>query len=384
LIAYADGADGARSAPQVVAQAAGVAAEEVLLGWTLEEHGWLSSPALHGRTVVAGYALAGAVADGRLAYLPVRLSALPRLVSEVLRPEVAVVTGVRRGQGLVFGSSAGWGPAVARAARAVVVELNEDGQDMGGPPIPGRIVALLERPAAAGPPPVPRAPDAVDLRIARNVTSVLPEEPTLQLGPGGVADAIVAALDQPVRIWSGLVTDAVAAIDERGLLLDAATASYVWGGRPVARLAADGKLRLLPVEETHDLTMLSGLERFVGCNTALQIGLDGSVNVERVGGRWVAGIGGHADFCAAAARSAGGLSVIALRSTTRNGASTIVPQVEVTSTPRCDVEVVVTEQGIADLRGVDDAERARRIAQVAAPEHRASLRAAAKTPQEVS
>ena len=151
----------------------------------------------------------------------------------------------------------------------------------------------------------------------------------------------------------------------------------------MARLAAEGKLRLLPLEETHDLTMLSGFERLVGCNTALQVGLDGSVNVERVGGRWVAGIGGHADFCAAAARSVGGLSIIALRSTTRSGASTIVPRVEVTSTPRCDVEVVVTEHGIADLRGVNDAQRARRLAEVAAPEHRAFLHAAAKEPQGV-
>jgi len=215
------------------------------------------------------------------------------------------------------------------------------------------------------------------------VISILPEKPTLQFGPGGVADAIAAALDQPVRIWSGLVTDAVAALDQRGLLLGSATTAYVWGGPPVARLAAEGKLRLMALEETHDLTMVSGFERFVACNTALQIGLDGAVNVERIRGRWVAGIGGHADFCTAAVRSVGGVSVVALRSTTRDGASTIVPQVDVTSTPRADVEVVVTEHGIADLRGVDDAERASRLAQIAAPEHRASLQAAAKTLQEV-
>src|ERR1700730_18729539 len=102
LIAYADGVDSARSAAHVVAQAAGAAPGEVLMGWTPEGRGWLSSPTLKGRTVLAGYALAPAVADGRLAYLPVRLSALPRLVSDGLRPDVAVVTGVRRGQELGF------------------------------------------------------------------------------------------------------------------------------------------------------------------------------------------------------------------------------------------------------------------------------------------
>jgi acyl-CoA hydrolase len=71
--------------------------------------------------------------------------------------------------------------------------------------------------------------------------------------------------------------------------------------------------------------------------------------------------------------------VIALRSTTRSGVSTIVAEVEVVSTPRCDVDVVVTEHGIADLRGVDDRERARRLAAVAAPAHRDHLAAEASS-----
>jgi acyl-CoA hydrolase len=374
VIAYADGLDTARSSPDTIAAIAGLDDAEVLLGWTAEDRPWLASPALRGRTLLAGYALASAVADGRLEYLPVRLSSVPRLVADVLRPDVAVVTGVRRGSELVFGASVGWGPAVAHAARTgVVVEVDRDGVDLGGPSIPGRVLGTVERPAYDLPLPVPRVPDDVDLAIGRSVASLLPDEPTLQHGPGGIAEAVVAAIERPVRIWSGLVTDAVAALDERGLLLGAATAAYVWGGKAVAELAAAGRVRLVPVEETHDLSRVSAIDRFVACNTALQVGLDGSVNVERVGGRYVAGIGGHADFCAAAARSVQGMSIIALRSTMRGGASTIVRQVEVVSTPRCDVEVVVTEHGIADLRGVDDAERARRIAAIAAPEHRASL-----------
>jgi acyl-CoA hydrolase len=69
--------------------------------------------------------------------------------------------------------------------------------------------------------------------------------------------------------------------------------------------------------------------------------------------------------------------VVALRSVTRRGASTIVPSVEVVSTPRCDIEVVVTEHGVADLRGVDDRERARRLVAIADPAHRETLRVAA-------
>jgi acyl-CoA hydrolase len=172
------------------------------------------------------------------------------------------------------------------------------------------------------------------------------------------------------------VSDAVANLDDRGLLLGVATAAYAWGGQPLSRLATRGKLTLKPIEQTHDLTRLSALDRFVGCNTALQVGLDGAVNVERVSGRWVAGIGGHADFCTAAARSAHGLSIIALRSTTRKGASTIVPSVEVVSTPRCDVDLVVTEYGVADLRAASDEEKVQRLIEVAAPSYRRGLAAA--------
>jgi acyl-CoA hydrolase len=325
---------------------------------------------------MAGYALAGAVADGRITYVPVRLSAVPRLLGG-LRPDLAVVTGVRRGHELVYAGTVGFGPAAGRAARALVVELHPDGADLGGPPIVGPIVATIARPARDRPPAASRPPDEVDLAIGRNVAAVLPEDPTLQLGPGGIGAGVVAALTRPVRIWSGLLTEPMAALHSRGLLRGDITAAYVWSGTAVREVARSGRLHLRPIEETHDVRRVAAIDRFVGCNTALQVGLDGSVNVERIGSRLVAGIGGHADFCAAAAHSEGGMSVIALRSTTRAGASTIVARVDVVSTPRCDVDVVVTEHGIADLRGVDDAGRARRLAAIAAPGHRDRLAAQA-------
>ncbi|MFP5487528.1 MAG: acetyl-CoA hydrolase/transferase C-terminal domain-containing protein, partial [Acidimicrobiia bacterium] len=195
----------------------------------------------------------------------------------------------------------------------------------------------------------------------------------LQFGPGGIAEGIARSVDRPIRIWSGLVTDAMAELHERGLLLEPAVAAYTWGGAPVERLARAGVLRLTSSTETHDLSAISAIPRFVGCNTALQVGLDGAVNLERVGGRVVAAVGGHADFSAGASRSIGGMSIVALRSTTRTGASTIVPAVDVVSTARSDVDAVVTEHGVAHLRGLGDDDRARRLIGVAAPEHRDEL-----------
>jgi acyl-CoA hydrolase len=376
LVVYADGPGSALVSPAEVVAAAGRTGEpDVIVGWTLDSAPWMSSPSLRGRTTMAGYAFSGAVADGRLTPLSIRLSAVPIFLAREA-PDVCVVGGIRRGDQLVFGSTVGWGPAAARAATAVVVEVDEDGFDFGGEPIPGNIVATIPRPHRdMAPEAAPaRTVDDIDRRIGAHVMSILPTDPTLQFGPGGIGEGVASAIDRPVGLWSGLVTDAMAEVASRGLLRGRVTAGYVQGGEPVRGLARAGLLDLQPIEVTHDHSRLSSIDRFVACNTALQVGLDGAVNIERIGGRTITSIGGHSDFCSAATRSLGGLSVIALRSTNRKGESSIVASVELVSTQRSDVSAVVTEYGVADLRGVGDRQRASRIIAVAAPQHRDELR----------
>jgi acyl-CoA hydrolase len=366
LIAYADGPASARISPAEALAAAGVTGTpEVLLGLTVERHPWLDDPELRGTTVIPGYALARAVADGRLTPVAARLTAVPSLLAE-RPPDVGVIAVVRRGSGYGFAGSVGWGPELAATARRVVLEVDDGGVDLGGPDVPAaNVVAEVSRPVAE-PPPVPqRAADDVDRRIGALVASLVPDDATLQFGPGGIGEGIAGALDRPVRIRSGLLTDAMAMLHERRLLSAPAVAAYTWGGEPIERLAAAGMLRLAPVTETNDSSAVAATPRFIACNTAIQVGLDGAVNVERIGDRVITGIGGHSDFCAGASRSIGGLSVIAVRSTAADGTPTIVERVDVVSTPRSDVDVVVTEHGIADLRNLSDGERARRLAATA-------------------
>jgi acyl-CoA hydrolase len=378
---YADGPSSPRTSPAAALELAGFGADtdrEVTLGWTIERHGWIDDPTFRARTVLAGYGLGRAVNAGRITAMPVRLSAVASMITED-PSDVAVVSAVRRGDDLAFGEAVGWGDVLARCAARVVVEVDDAGIDLGGPTLAGNVVATVARPAApAVETAVSRPADDIDLRIGALVTSVLPDEPTLQFGPGGIGEGIARALDRPVRIWSGLVTDAMADLHERRLLLDPVVAAYAWGGDPIRRLAGAGMLRLTSSTVTHDLTRLSATPRLVGCNTALQVGLDGAVNVERVGSRIIAAVGGHSDFCAGASRSVGGLSVIAVRSTTAGGDSTIVAVVDQVSTQRSDIDLVITEHGVADLRGVRDCERAERLIEIAAPEHRPALRSAAE------
>lgn len=366
-VAYADGPAAARISPRDALAAAGVVGRpSVFLGLTVERHPWLDDPELTGETVLAGYALARAVGTGRLVALGVRLSAVASLLAE-RPPHVGVIAAVRRGDGFAFAGSVGWGDVLAATAQRVVIELDADGRDLGGPPVEGNVVAVVPRPTFDAGAATQRPADEIDLRIGALVASLVPDGATLQFGPGGIGEGIVRALDRPVRLQSGLLTDAMATLHERGLLAAPAVAAYTWGGEPIRRLADAGMLDLVSVTRTNDASRVAAIPRFVACNTAIQVGLDGGVNIERVGGRVITGIGGHADFCAGASRSPGGISVIAVRSNSADGASTVVERPDVISTPRCDIDVVVTEHGIADLRGLTDEQRADRMRAIAAP-----------------
>ncbi|MGH9054941.1 MAG: acetyl-CoA hydrolase/transferase C-terminal domain-containing protein [Acidimicrobiales bacterium] len=372
----ADGPDGPLPDPLEVARLAGIAGgPEVMLGWAVREPPWLEATPLVVTTVLTGPGTRAAVARGRVRPVPARLSALPGLLAGRLRPAVAVVGAHEDGGGWRLAHSPGFALAAARQAGAVVVERWPGPASPGSPELVGSVVGVLERSDAPDPPPANRI-GGTHRRIGENVAGLVPPGATVQWGPGAIGASVVAALQSPVRVRSGLVTDELVALDERGLLLGTAETAYLWGGPALRRLAAEGRLLLRGVEVIHDLSAISAIEGFVAINTALQVGLDGAANVEVVDGRVVAGAGGHPDFAVGAARSPGGLSVVALASVDRAGRSTIVARPEVVSTPRSDVDVVVTEHGVADLRHASMAERAVRLIAVAAPEHREPLAAA--------
>ncbi len=374
LVAFGDGPWAPTVDPATVAGLCGLSEPDVLLGWTVEELPWLETmPAARVTTTSnAGNRLGRAVGAGVVQVRSTPISAMPGLLEGELRPDVAVVSGRPAGTGFVFGPSVGWAHAAARLARrGVVVDVRPGMPAFDAPPIPGEILGVVEGPAvplsAAG-----RPPSGIEEAIGAAVADLIPPGATLELGLGTVCEAAASALNVGIRIRSGLVTDALVRLDRRGLLLDRTETTYAWGGDDLAALSAAGRLRLVPSDESHDIDRLAGFEQFTAVNSALQVGLDGAVNVEVLDGRPVSGIGGHADFCAAAARSDGGLSIVALTAT-RRGRSAIVPAVEKVSTPASDVHLVVTEHGVADLRGTDAAERRRRLGSIAAPEFRERL-----------
>ena len=373
-IVYADGPDGPLPDPVLAAGLAGAepATSEVVLGWVVREAPWMAAPGVHTTTLMVGAGTRRAVASGAIRAVPTRLSAIPGLMAGRLRPDVVVAGAWADGPRWRLAGSPGWALDAVAAAGRVIIER------WAGPPPPNRpalpeaeVTAVYDRAEPVDAAPVARTGPEHG-RIGRLVADLIPDGATIQWGPGAVGAAVVAAVDRPVAVRSGLVTDELAGLAGRGLLAGQAVSAYLWGGPQLEALIADLRLRLTPLTETHDLTAVSAIDRFVAVNTALQVGLDGAVNVETAGGRVVAGPGGHPDFATAASRSAGGLSVVALPATA-GGRSCIVSRPDVVSTGRCDVDVVVTEHGVADLRHVDTAERAERLIAIAAPEHRARL-----------
>lgn len=358
-VAVADGCGAPREMLDALSRVAPGRDVRLLLGWMPAPCPGLDpDPFADVRVLVGGPGVRTAVETGRAHQVSTRLSAVPSLLAGPLRPDLVLTTLVRRPEGLFLGTEVGYLRGLVDAGVPVVAQVARDraGADAGPPLDPGlvTVVGETDEPPAevVTPPPTP-----TDEAIASHVAALVGAGTRVQIGPGRLAQAVVSALTVPVEIDSGLLPEAVVDLDERGLLQGTPVAAYLIGTRRLYDWA-DGRPILRPVEATHDIGRLSSADGppLIAINTALEIDADGQVNVEGIGTAAVGMIGGHPDFAAAGARGAG-LSVLAMPARHRDR-STMVPALSrpVTTTAQ-DVDVVVTERGSLDLRGMDRAER---------------------------
>jgi acyl-CoA hydrolase len=339
---------------RAAARAGGV---RLILGWVPRADPDLDFAAFADvRTFMPGWGLRDGVAAGLVRFPPVRLSAVPALLHGPWRPDLLVASLVPAGGGYAFGSEVSWQRAAigAGATVAAVISGAAPRADAGERLDRDRVAVVGEE---KEPPGELREtlPTPEHEEIARRVASLVPEGVRLQVGPSPVGDALLRRLTVPVTLDSGLLPDSATDLASRGLLIGDPVATYLAGGRRLYEWA-DGRPVLHPIEYTHDLGRLSA-GPFIAVNTAVELEVDGQVTVEGTASAVLGGIGGHADYAAAAARSVGGLSVIAV-TTRHNGKPTLVSQLSrPVSTPSQDVDIVVTERGQADLRGLSRPER---------------------------
>lgn len=331
----------------------------LLLGWTpVAEPGLDIGLFADARTVMSGWGLRAAVDQGTVVPVPARLSAVPALLNGPLRPDLLLATVVRSAGGLHFSSEVAWMRAAIDAGVPVAALVSTAGPHAdAGPPLPEDAITVLGETAEP-----PRevsfaSPSRAHEKICAHAAALIPEGARLQVGPGQLGAAMLRALKAPVRIDSGLLPEQVVDLDDRGLLLDQPMAAYLVGGERLYRWAHERPI-LHPLEVTHDLGRLSNGVPFVAFNTAIELDVAGQVNVEGTSSAIVGGIGGHSDYAAAATRSVGGLSIIAVASS-HKGRSTLVRTLSrPVSTPSQDVDVVINERGYVDLRGLTREERA--------------------------
>lgn len=296
-------------------------------------------------------------------FTPARLSAWPALLAGPLRPDVLITRLVQRDGDLCFGSEVSFQRGLIRAGVLVLAIVDDKTPAASAEaPLWGDQVRIIGTSHDA-PAHLHREPDPVHEELADAVLRFVPAGARLQYGPGQLGTALLRRATVPLRLDTGLLTDAVVDLDRRGLLIGQPSATYLVGTEELYRWA-DGRPILRGIEHTHDVTRLSRGEPFVAVNTAVEIDPFGQVNVEGVGDKVIGGVGGHADYCVAGRASIGGLSIIATPSTVNGGSPLVERLSRPASTPAHDVDMIVTESGHADLRDADWSQRRKLITEL--------------------
>ena len=238
-----------------------------------------------------------------------------------------------------------------------------------------------------------RAPLPEDERIGELIAELLPNGATIQFGIGGTPDAVLGGLrgHRELGVHSGILSDAFVELVEAGVVTNArkeidtgvSVTGALLGTERLYGWARDNRaLSMRTSAYTHDGSVLSRLASLHAINSAVEVDLTGQINGESAAGRYVGLVGGQPAFARAALMSPAGRSIVAMPATAQGGAvSRIVARLAdgVVSTARADADLVVTEHGVADLRGATLRQRADRLIAIADPRHREALEAAARS-----
>jgi 4-hydroxybutyrate CoA-transferase len=322
---------------------------------------------------------------GSLHFVPMQMRAVFDYLSRHL--DVVMIQAARDRDGVLrLGPNVDFAAAALVSAEIVLVEINEGIiAPAGGLALDeARITASITsaRPIAEMAPPII---DEAAAAIGANVATLIQDGDCIQTGIGSIPAAILRELKglNDLGMHGGLIDEGGMALIQAGNLngrrkaIDTglhitgmalgSTALYEW-------LADTPSVQFRGADHTHEIGVIRQLEDFVSINSAVEVDLYGQVNAEFAGGRQLSGTGGSVDFMRSARASSGGRSIVAMNATARGGSvSRIVPKVEMVTALRTDVDLVVTEFGVAKLDGIPVAERARRLIEIAAPAFRDAL-----------
>ena len=328
-------------------------------------------------------------------YVPNNFHQTPRLLIDEIGIDtfVCTVSPMDRHGYFSFGTGNDYSTKVARAAQRLIVEVNENMPRVMGAgaalhvsevdAIVENNVPLLELPI--------RAPTPADEVIGRTIAGLVPDGACLQMGVGALPNLVCAALkdrnDLGIHtealnpglvelIEAGVVTNQRKTIDRGKTVF-----TFAMGQKAMYDFLIDNSaVESAPVDYVNDPRIIAQNNNVVSINATIQIDLTGACNSEHMLGHQYSASGGQLDFVRGAFASKGGKSIIAAQSTAAKGkVSRIVARLDgPVTTPRIDTHYLVTEFGAVNLKGLSSTERALRLIELAHPDFRDELRAAAK------
>ena len=236
-------------------------------------------------------------------------------------------------------------------------------------------------------------PDAIQMAIGQLMADLTPDGATLQLGIGGIPNAVLSALarHKDLGIHSEVVSDGIVDLVECGVINGSKktlnngkiVVSFLNGTKRLYDFADNNPIvEMRQVDYTNNTLNILRLDNMIAINSAIEIDLTGQVCAESMGSKIYSGVGGQMDFMRGASLSQGGKPIIALAATAKHGSiSRIVPQLQAgagVTTTRAHMHYVVTEYGQVDLHGLDLEERARAMIGLAHPKFREDLERSAR------
>ena len=326
-------------------------------------------------------------------YMPGNFSAMPRTLAEIgIDAFVMMVAPMDKGGFFSCGTNSDYTIPTARIAKKLIVEVNPRmPRAFGDSSVHiSEVAAIVENES-----PLFSVPDRpltpLDERISKYIVEMVPDRATLQVGVGGVPNAVCAALNghKDLGIHTELMMPSMVALIQSG----AVTNKYknlnryknvytlAAGDEPFYEFINDNSsMEARSVDYVNDPSVIGQNDLVVSISAFLEVGLDGEVNSEAIMGKQYSAPGGQLDFVRGAQLSKGGKSILAAYSTASKGTiSRIVPKIEgPTTDPRTDTQYVVTEYGVARLTGKSTAQRAEALIAIAHPEFREELRLGAR------
>lgn len=347
---------------------------------------------IHYTSLFLGKNTREAVNSGRSDYIPCFFHEVPRLFKENYIPvDVALIQVSKPDKHgfCSFGVSNDYIKPAAECAKLVIAEVNENMPRVLGDCFINisNIDYIVESSRPIIEMESPKIGD-VEKKIGEYCASLIEDGSTLQLGIGAIPDAVLSSLKdkKDLGIHSEMISDGVVDLVESGVITNSRKSihkgkiitTFLMGSNRLYDFVDDNPMvECYPVDYVNDPMVIMKNYKMVCINSCVEIDLTGQISSESIGVKQISGVGGQIDFVRGASMAEGGKSIMAISSTTAGGKiSRIVPflnQGEAVTTSRNDIQYIVTEYGIAQLKGKSLRERHKEIIKIAHPKFRDKL-----------